>query len=161
DKPIDPSVFAQTKQGLASANQKLAQQREVVSSMTLERDALQRQLQMLADDSEVKALHEENESLKSRVNELQIKVNELGEQSSRLPSAPPPHPAPAGNLDAAKKSPEARANGLVLHRDGKLVTKTRTLEEELADARRAAQTNADLVMVLQTALRRAHEEKDT
>lgn len=95
DKPIDPSVFAQTKQGLAAANQKLAQQMEVVSSLTLERDALQRRLQMLADGTE------------------------------------------------------------------KLETKTRTQEEQLADARRAAQTNADLVLVLQTALRKAQEEKDT
>jgi tetratricopeptide (TPR) repeat protein len=41
-----------------------------------------------------------------------------------------------------------------------LVAKSRTLEKELADVRRAAQTNADLISALQTALRRAQEEKD-
>src|SRR3989442_1666218 len=45
DKPINPAAFDQTKQGLAAANQKLTQQMQVLASLTLERDALQRRLQ--------------------------------------------------------------------------------------------------------------------
>ena len=82
DKPIDPAAFDQTKQRLAAANQKLTQQREVLGSLTLERDALQRRLQTLADGTEVKALRGENESLKGQVNELQIKAAELKKRMS-------------------------------------------------------------------------------
>jgi chromosome segregation ATPase len=82
DRPIDPAVFDQTKQGLAAANQKLIQQRDVLASLTLERDTLQRRLQTLADGTEVKALRGENESLKGQVNELQIKAAELKKRLS-------------------------------------------------------------------------------
>src|SRR6185503_8316480 len=82
DRPIDPAAFDQIKQGLAAANQKLTQQRDVLASLTLERDALQRRLQTLADGTEVKALRGENESLKGQVNELQIKTAELKKRMS-------------------------------------------------------------------------------
>jgi phytoene dehydrogenase-like protein len=82
DRPIDPAAFDQTKQGLAAANQKLTQQRDILASLTLERDALQRRLQTLADGTEVKALRGENESLKGQVNELQIKAAELKKRMS-------------------------------------------------------------------------------
>src|SRR5436190_5676682 len=59
DKPIDPAAFEQTKQGLAAANQKLTRQSEVLGSLTLERDALQRRLQTLADGTDFKALRGE------------------------------------------------------------------------------------------------------
>jgi tetratricopeptide (TPR) repeat protein len=77
DKPIDPAAFDQTKQGLAAANQKLAHQREIMASLTLERDALQRRLQTFADGTDIKALREENQSLKGRVTELLIEADEL------------------------------------------------------------------------------------
>ena len=53
DKPIDPAAFDQAKQGLAAANQKLAQQIEIVASLTLERDALQHRLQTFADGADL------------------------------------------------------------------------------------------------------------
>ncbi|SRR6266568_50118 len=84
DRPIDPAAFDQTKQGLAGANRMLTQQREVLASLTLERDALQRRLQTLADGTEVKALRGENDSLKGQVNELQIKAAELKKRLSRV-----------------------------------------------------------------------------
>jgi|SRR5437773_2726733 len=82
EKPIDPTAIDQTKQGLAAANPKLTQQMEVLASLTLERDALQRRLQTLADGTEVKSLRGENDSLKGQVNELQIKVAELKKRLS-------------------------------------------------------------------------------
>src|SRR6266516_4863404 len=54
DKPIDPAAFDQAKQGLAAANQKLAQQIEIVASLTLERDALQHRLQTFADGADLR-----------------------------------------------------------------------------------------------------------
>jgi tetratricopeptide (TPR) repeat protein len=54
DKPIDPAAFDQAKQGLAAANQKLAQQIEIVALRTLERDALQRRLQTFADAADLR-----------------------------------------------------------------------------------------------------------
>src|SRR6266581_620133 len=159
DKPIDPAAFDQAKQGLVAANQKLAQQIEIVASLTLERDALQRRLQTFADGADVKALRGENESLKGQVTALQIKADELKQRLSGAQAYLAALQARNSDLVSARKM-EARPNELAPRRDTEVVKKTRTLEKELADARRAAQTNADLISVLQSALRRAQEEKD-
>ena len=160
DKPIDPAAFEKTKQGLAAANQKLTQQTEVLASLTLERDALQRRLQSLADGTDFKALRGENESLKGQLNELQIKADELKHRLSGMQADSPAPQARKGNLDSQRTMPEDRTPGPASRRSIEFAAKTRTLERELADARKAAQTNADLISVLQSALRRAQEEKD-
>ncbi len=159
DKSIDPAAFDQAKQGLTAANQKLAHQIEIVASLTLERDALQRRLQTFADGADVKALRGENESLKGQVTELQIKADELKQRLSGAQAYLAALQARHSDLVSERKVLEARPNELAPRRDTELVKKTRTLEKELADARRAAQTNADLISVLQSALRRAQEEK--
>src|SRR6266550_9529424 len=56
------------------------------------------------------------------------------------------------NLKKAETKPEKPID---LATFDQTMAKTRTLAKELADARRAAQTNADLVSVLQSALRRS------
>jgi tetratricopeptide (TPR) repeat protein len=159
DRPIDPAAFEQTKQGLAAANQKLTHQTEALASLTLERDALQRRLQTLADGTEFKAVREENESLKGRVSELQIDADDLRHRLSALrANAAAPQPRKS-NLESPGTIPEARPPEQASRRPIELVANMRTLERELAEARRAAQTNADLVTVLQSAVRRAQDEK--
>jgi len=110
DKPIDPAAFDQTKQGLAAANQKLAQQREIVASLTLERDALQRRLQTFADGTDVKVLRAENESLKGRVTELQIKADELKQRLSGVQAGLASLQARNGDLVSARKIADTDSN---------------------------------------------------
>ncbi len=160
DKPIDPAAFDQAKQGLAAANQKLTQQMQVLASLTLERDALQRRLQTFADGAEVKTLRGENESLKRQAAELQVKADELKERLRGAQTDLAALRASNGALISERKIPEARRTEQASRREVELVTKTRKLEKDLADARKAAQTDADLVSVLRNALRRAQEEKD-
>jgi tetratricopeptide (TPR) repeat protein len=106
DKPIDPASFDQVKQGLAAANQKLAQQMEIMATMTLERDALQRRLQMFADGTDVKAVRGENESLKSQLAELQIKAEGLKQQLIRAQADLAALQMRNGNVISERKIPE-------------------------------------------------------
>src|SRR5439155_6544944 len=112
------------------------------------------------DGADVKALRGENESLKGQVAALQIKADELKQRLSGAQAYLAALQARNSDLVSARKILEARPNELAPRRDTEVVKKTRTVEKELADARRAAQTNADLISVLQSALRRAQEEKD-
>src|SRR5437773_7752898 len=110
DKPIDPVAFDQTKQGLAAANQKLTQQMEVLASLTLERDALQRRLQTFADGTDVKVLRGENESLKGRVTKLQIKADELKQRLSGVQAGLASLQARNGDLVSARKIADTDSN---------------------------------------------------
>jgi tetratricopeptide (TPR) repeat protein len=106
DKPIDPVAFGQVKQGLAAANQKLAQQTEIMATMTLERDALQHRLQMFADATDVKALRGENETLKSQLAELQIKAEELKQRLIRAQADLAALQLRNANVISERKTPE-------------------------------------------------------
>ena len=81
DKPGDPERLEETRQALAAANQKLAQQAESVRALTLEKDALQQRLQSLINGAEIKALREENQRLERETDELNKKFRAATEES--------------------------------------------------------------------------------
>jgi tetratricopeptide (TPR) repeat protein len=129
-----------------------------VASLTLEREALQRQFQKLAGGADTQALREENESLKGRL--IDQRTDELKERSSGVQAEPAAAQVRRGNLGPEQKVPDAPLNEAASRRANALPTKPQPLEKQLADARKALQTSADLVSVLQIALQRAEEEKD-
>jgi len=81
DKPGDPERLEETRQALAAANQKLAQQAESVRALTLEKDALQQRLQSLINGAELKTLREENQRLERATDELNKKFRAATEES--------------------------------------------------------------------------------
>ncbi|PYJ87260.1 MAG: hypothetical protein DME22_02325 [Verrucomicrobia bacterium] len=127
DKPGDPERLEETRQALAAANQKLAQQAESVRALTLEKDALQQRLQSLINGAEIKALREENQRLERETDELNKKFRAATEEShdnktraKLLPLEQPAYqvaalralPAAAGSLVAeARRAFSARRYG--------------------------------------------------
>ena len=165
DKPIDPAVLNEVRKALASANQKVAQQSETVAVLTLEREALQKQLQAFIDGVEVKTIREENGSLKQQNNELKgkaeagIKAGELKSQLAALQTDLATQRIRSEILDTEKKTLQNHLNELTTRRAADVTAKTRSLEKELTEARTVAQTNLTMVSALQTALKSAQEQK--
>ena len=68
----DPKAPAQTQQALAEANRQLAEQKEIVSRLTMEKQALVTRMQTArTEDSTLASLRAENQALQKRVTELQ------------------------------------------------------------------------------------------
>jgi tetratricopeptide (TPR) repeat protein len=165
DRPIDPAAFGEAQKALTGANQKLAQQSEIITALRLEKEALQVRLQSFADGAELKALREENTKLKGELNNLQAKVlnegkaGELKQQLAVLQTDLTAQKSRNEVLAAEKKILEGRLKELELKRNADLTTRTRALEKELTEAKTGIQTNAAAISGLQSALRIAHEEK--
>jgi cytochrome c-type biogenesis protein CcmH/NrfG len=165
DRPIDPAAFAETKKALAEANQKHAQQAEVMAALRLERDALQSRLHSFADGAEFKALREENTRLKNELSNPETqtpneaKASELKGQLAVLQMDLATQKSRNEVLASEKKILEDRLKELELKRNSDLAARTRGLEKELTEAKAIIRSNAAAMSGMQSALRIAHEEK--
>lgn len=154
----DPALDA-TRQALADAQQQLAQQREQIATLTLERTALQHRLLALVSAS----------------------ANNTTPAQPDLPSA-----GPSGEIDSLKQQlqslhqqlSEEQSRNAVLTAERRLLedrlaampdaapasgaaTRVQNLEKELENARQSARTDAATISALQTALASAKQEIHT
>src|ERR1044071_476188 len=127
DKPIDPAALAEARQSLAEAKDKLAQLGETLSALSLEKAALQNRLQSSVEGAEVRALREDNASLKRQAEDLKSEAAaRLREWTNRLglvQAEAACQKARAETLAAEKKALETILSELNAHRETNLVAR--------------------------------------
>ena len=140
EKPIRRDLVEKTAPDSAEAADWIKLLQEQIRQLTADKELLQAKLKealsaqpAAVDPRELARSEEKIKSLRKEVEVLTV------------------------NLEKAETKPDKPIDPATFDQ---MMAKTRTLAKELADARRAAQTNADLVSVLQSALRRSQDEKD-
>ena len=74
DRPVDPVVLEETRKALAMAQRKVAEQTERAATLTLEKEALEKQLKASIDGVETKPKRVEDDAQGRREHDLETKV---------------------------------------------------------------------------------------
>lgn len=166
DRPISREVYQETLRELSDVRQKVAEQGEMIMSLSLEKKALRTQLLSTEQAVQLKRLSDENLELKQQVDTLRLHVESnvgaeiLAGQFGGLQKQLLSQQSRNEVLLAEKQILEEQLTRLEKRRDVDGLEATKQLERALAEARSAIQSSNDTVSALRDSLRAAQEARE-